>query len=256
MSEVKLVAPDRLSPSSISTFKQCPLKFKFSKIDGLPDSPTDATVLGNFVHEVLETLYKLPAEQRTQAVAKQIARDLWTSGWGNKAADLIHTEKELNRFRWTAWWCIENLWILENPLETSPSGIEEHVEGTIGGVRLHGFIDRLFVTDSSAKISDYKTGKTPKPKYVDDKFFQLIIYSQLLESIGVQVESLSLELLYLKDGVRFSKQVTVDDVDSAIQAIREVREGIDERCKSGEFEPKKSVLCNWCGYRKICPAWQ
>lgn len=256
MSETELVAPSRLSPSSISTFQQCPLKFKYSKIDNLPDSPTDATVLGNFVHSVLETLYALPAEQRTQDTAKQVARDLWTSEWGEKAAGVVFTEKELNRFRWTAWWCIENLWMLENPLETTPSKIEEHVEGMIGGINLHGFIDRLFITDDSAKISDYKTGKTPKPKYLEDKFFQLIIYSQLLKSIGIETDNLSLELLYLKDGVRFEKVVTPNDVANVIEVVQEVREGIDSRCNRGEFEPNKSILCNWCGYRKICPAWK
>lgn len=256
MSEPKLVAPDRLSPSSISTFRQCPLKFKYSKIDGLPDSPTDATVLGNFVHEVLETMYALPREQRTQETAKALARQLWSDSWGEKAASLIHTDKELNFFRWTAWWCIENLWRLEDPINTSPWAIEEHVEGEVGGIRLHGFIDRLFYEDGVAKISDYKTGKTPKPKYMGDKFFQLIIYSQLLESIDIIPDSMSLELLYLKDGVRFEKTVTAEDVAEVVEVVQEVREGIDARCKSGEFEPNKSILCNWCGYRRICPAWQ
>jgi putative RecB family exonuclease len=256
MSEPKLVAPDRLSPSSISTFRQCPLKFKYSKIDGLPDAPTDATVLGNFVHEVLETMYALPPEQRTQETAKSLARQLWADSWGEKAASLIHSEKELNFFRWTAWWCIENLWRLEDPINTSPWAIEEHVEGVVGGIRLHGYIDRLFYENGVAKISDYKTGKTPKPKYMGDKFFQLIIYSQLLESIDIIPESMSLELLYLKDGVRFEKVVSQEDVQEVIEVIQEVREGIDSRCKSGEFEPNKSILCNWCGYKRICPAWQ
>jgi len=125
MSEPILVAPDRLSPSSISTFRQCPLKFKYSKIDGLPDAPTEATVLGNFVHEVLETMYELPPEQRTQETAKALARQLWSESWGEKAMSLIHTDKELNFFRWTAWWCIENLWRLEDPINTSPWAIED-----------------------------------------------------------------------------------------------------------------------------------
>ena len=44
--------PPHLSPSSMGTFEQCPLKFKYSKIDMLKDDPTEATLMGNFVHDV------------------------------------------------------------------------------------------------------------------------------------------------------------------------------------------------------------
>lgn len=251
-----LVAPEVLSPSSISTFRQCPLKFKFSKIDGLRDSPTEATMLGNFVHEILETMYALPPHERTQETAKVIARDLWLSKWEEQVATLIRSEKELKIFRWTAWWCVENVWMLENPVVVEPWGIEEHVEGEISGIKLHGYIDRLHVNGDTAKVSDYKTGKTPKKGYIDDKFFQLIIYTQLLKSIGIEAESFEVELLYLKDGVRFEKKVTEEDVNTVASVIAEVRSGIETRCRNGYFEPNKSILCNWCGFKSICPSWQ
>lgn len=252
---VVLIAPDVLSPSSISTFRQCPLKFKYSKIDGLRDSPTEATMLGNFVHEILETMYAMPPEERTQETAKSLARDLWASKWEEQVNTLIHNEKDLRLFRWTAWWCVENLWMLETPSDVQPWGIEEHVEGEVSGIKLHGYIDRLHFDGTTAKVCDYKTGKTPKKNYIDDKFFQLIIYTQLLESIGIKAENLEVELLYLKDGVRFEKAITKEDVEKVASVISEVRAGIEERCKSGEFEPNKSILCNWCGFKKICPAW-
>ena len=86
---VVMKAPNMLSPSSIGTFRQCPLKFKFTKIDGLQDSPTESTMLGNFVHEILETMYALPSEQRTQDTARLIARDLWESKWEEMVKTII-----------------------------------------------------------------------------------------------------------------------------------------------------------------------
>lgn len=251
-----LVAPDVLSPSSISTFRQCPLKFKFSKIDGLQDSPTEATMLGNFVHEVLEDLYSLEPHQRTQGMAREIARELWNDKWESNVLTLIKSERDIKMFRWSAWWCIENLWQIENPEEVSPWAIEEHVEGEIGGVKLHGYIDRLIVSDSYARVCDYKTGKTPRKNYIGDKFFQLIIYTQLLESVGLIPQSVEVELLYLKDGVRFHKVVDESDVENVASVVNEVRQGIESRCKSGSFEPQTSILCNWCGFKSICPSWQ
>lgn len=253
---MELVAPERLSPSSISTFRQCPLKFKYGKIDGLVEPGTEATILGNFVHEILEELYLSPQHERTQSLAKDIARRIWAEKWEAEACSVVRGEKEQNLFRWTAWWCVENLWRLEDPTKLSPWGIERHVEGDIGGVKLHGYIDRLmYDEDNNARVCDYKTGKTPKKNYVGDKFFQLIIYTQLLGSLELNPQSLSVELLYLKDGVRFEKTLTPADVQHVVSVIQEVREGIEERCAKGYFEPSTSILCNWCSFKRMCPAW-
>lgn len=255
MSDEILIPPDYLSPSSVSTFNQCPLKFKFSKIDGLHEPGTEATMLGNFVHEVLEAMYNMAPEHRTKDTAKQLARELWTSKWGDEISTLIHNEKDLNRFRWTAWWCIENLWLLEDPMAVSPHSVESFVKGEIGGVKIHGYIDRLSISDGVAKVTDYKTGKTPRKSDVNDRFFQLMVYTQLLHSIDITEPQSAVELLYLKDGVRFEKEITGDDVSVVVDKLQRTRAGIEERCKDGYFEPSTSILCNWCGFKKFCPAW-
>jgi len=250
-----LIAPEYLSPSSIGTYRQCPLKFKYSKIDKLPDPSGPEAILGNFVHAILEELYKLPQEFRTQQQAKEIAKELWLSEWNEKVNRVVHGEKELNRFRWSAWWCVENLWLLEDPSSFSPTKMECFVTGEIGGVKMRGYIDRLLLADTNVTISDYKTGKTPRNNDLNEKFFQLVTYSQLLSDFEAKNDDISVELLYLKDGVRFKKQVTPEDLNAAISLIRETKRKIDEDCQSGVFQHKKSVLCGWCSFKKICPAW-
>lgn len=253
-----LKAPEFLSPSSISTFNQCPLKFKYSKIDNIKDPSGKEALLGNFVHDILEEMYKLPPEFRTQEQAKLIAKEQWANKWEVQVQEIVTTEKELKLFRWSAWWCVENLWMLEDPKLVKPHSLESFVSGGIGGVKIRGFIDRLTQNESTgfAKISDYKTGKTPRKNDIEDRFFQLIIYSQLLSSIGVDSDGASAELLYLKDGVKFEMQITSADVNRVVEKIQETKSMIDERCTSGHFEARKSVLCGWCGYKSFCPAWK
>lgn len=251
-----LVAPEFLSPSSINTFRQCPLKFKYSKIDGLRDPSGQEAILGNFVHDILEELYNLPPDQRTMEEAKFLARKHWEAKWRAEIMGIIRSEKELNRFRWAAWWCVENLWILENPTEVTLSGTEKFVRGEIGGVKVHGFIDRYLARDGISTVGDYKTGKTPKERDLDDKFFQLIIYSQLLSTIGVETEENFVELLYLKDGVRFKRSLNSGEINKTIEIIQSTKNEIDEKCRTGNFEPRRSILCNWCGFKGICPAWK
>ena len=59
-------APSYLSPSSIGTYRDCPQKFKLSRIDKIAEPPSWAMHVGSFVHEVLEHLYQAPAEDRTR----------------------------------------------------------------------------------------------------------------------------------------------------------------------------------------------
>lgn len=251
-----LTPPPHLSPSSIGTFNQCPLKFKYSKIDGKQEDPTEATLMGNFVHDVLETLYHQPAENRGIGEAKIIAARLWEEGWGDRVRPWVRGDDNIRMFRWKSWWCIENLWKIENPTYLSPTGLEHELNGEIGGVRIKGFIDRFSQAEGEGFIiSDYKTGKTPKKNWVDDKFFQLLVYSHLLESTGVG-KAVGVELLYLKDGVKFTKNVTDQELESVEKTIVETKLEIDKRCETEEFEAQKSILCNWCSFKKECPAWR
>lgn len=252
----ELTPPPYLSPSSIGTFNQCPLRFKFSKIDLIPDPPNHYSVLGNFVHDVLEDMYKLEPSLRTVETAKEIAKFQWGSKWKDQAHQVLRTDKEIHNFRWSAWWCIENLWKLENPVEVEPIGLEYELNGSVGGVMMKGFIDRFTQSTDSLMltVSDYKTGKTPSPAFEDDKFFQLLIYAKLLSELGVGYVD-HIELLYLKDGKRLKRVVDEKSLNQTVDTIQETKEEIDKRCSSGYFEPIKSGLCNFCNYKKICPAW-
>ncbi len=247
--------PPHLSPSSIGTFNQCALKFKYSKIDMIKDDPTEATLLGNFVHDVLENLYKLESQDRTHDSAKQIAAEMWDESWFERVKPWVRDGESMRLFRWKAWWCIENLWKIENPQTMTPLGLEHELNGKIAGVVIKGFIDRFSKEGSGYVISDYKTGKTPKANWVQDKFFQLVVYSHLLESTGVG-KAESVELLYLKDGVSFKREVTDKMLLDVEKEVSEVKEKIDISCQNEDFKPTKSILCDWCSYRKVCPAWR
>lgn len=248
--------PPYLSASSMGTFNQCPLKFKFSKIDGLTEPPTEATLLGNFVHEILEALYALPAEDRNMATVKGIASDVWHgSKWEERVRGYVHPDKMRN-FRWSAWFCVENLFNVENPKSITPRGIEFEVNGKLGPAQIKGFIDRFEDSDDSlVVVSDYKTGKTPKASWVADKFVQLKLYAALLHELDVATVS-SLQLLYLKDGVKFQHKVTDQDISDTVEYVTKTYDGIMKACETGQFAYNKSKLCDWCAFKKMCPAWK
>lgn len=251
-----LVPPVHLSPSSMGTFNQCPLKFRYSKIDQIPDEPTQATLMGNFVHEVLEYFYVLPHDDRNVANLKHLASHVWTeSEWLERVIPWIGSEADTIRmFRWNSWWCLENIFNVENPHSVDATHIELELNGQLNGVTLKGFIDRLTLGEK-AVISDYKTGKTPAKRWVDDKFLQLRIYGTLANELGVCLPD-SLELLYLKDGTKYEVPFRQKDMEDTIEYVTETKRRIDVACETHEFETRTSRLCDWCAYKNRCPAWR
>jgi putative RecB family exonuclease len=250
-----LQPPPHLSPSSIGTFQQCPLKFKYNKIDKIVDGPTEATVMGNFVHDVLEDLYHQPAERRTLDTARALMRTQWDGKWHDEALGVVKDDR-LNEFRWNAWWCVENYFGMEDPTALEPAGLETKVEGFIGDQKVLGFIDRWSQdADGHVTISDYKTGKVPRPQYQGDKFFQLLLYSILIEDMVEGATVTDVELLYVKGSKRLARKVTPEDVAATRETVVTVSKGVRERCKTGMFEASPSRLCDWCSYKTFCPAW-
>jgi len=248
--------PEYFSPSSLSTFVQCPLKYKYSRVNKMSEPPTMQTLMGNFVHDVLENFYlTIPGPERNQASAKAVSSQIWAEGgWAERVSPYLGKTK-LNDFLWNSWWCIENVFKLESPESIVPSGVETELNGHIRGIRIKGFIDRWGPINGQLTVSDYKTGKTPKPRYLDDKFPQLLIYAIVLaETEDVKVDLV--ELLYLKDATRFSKEVTQTDVDSVSTMVESVSERVHTAFDTNKWPANPTILCNWCHFKTtVCEYW-
>jgi len=255
-----LTPPEYLSPSSINTYRECPQKFKFSRIDRISEPPTWFTHLGTFVHEVLEHLYQLDAAERTIEAIKVLARQRWeASGWEAQVQQLEKPQGNIVDFKKQAFVCMENLWKVEDPTVTEPMGMEHEVVADVDGVTLKGFIDRFHVDESNGLfvIGDYKTGKVKDRRYntEDEIFFQLMAYALMLQEVE-QEETSRVELLYLKTGVRDAIPVTPVKLAIARGTIVETKEGVDDACAKGEFACNVTKLCDWCYFKPQCPAHQ
>ena len=252
-------APGYLSPSSIGLFRGCPQKFKLSHIDKIKEPPSWHAVLGSFVHEVLEYLYKKDPKDRTQETLKVIAADRWSNyGWAAKVDELAEKLDTVAGFKRSAFQAMTNLWEIEDPMTTNLEGQEIEVVTSIDGVEMKGYIDRIALdADGAVVISDYKTGRVPDPKYVEDdeKWFQLLAYALMLKEDQQKTTS-TLELYYLSTKVKHTIKVTQNNLENAQQVIVRTRASIDESCKTGQFKCNVTNLCNWCYYKKIdvCPA--
>ena len=116
MTDTPVAMPTRLSPSSVTTFLQCQLKYKLSRIDKIVEPPSDAQVLGNVTHEALEGVFALPAGERTLPAARRIMIAQWHDKWQRVCAEELRlTAHGQHVLRWNAWSCVENYFALEDP---------------------------------------------------------------------------------------------------------------------------------------------
>ena len=211
-------------------------------------------MLGNYVHSILEEFYRLEASQRTVFNARTLFRAVW-DGYSEEVTKIYRGNKtRISEFRLRARYCIENLMAMEASQDIEFDGIETELNHSVLGVQIKGFIDRWAVNEGKINIGDYKTGKVPQLRFRDDKFDQLLIYAVILSEIE-EKEIGTLELLYIKDGVKLTKNPTQEDIDRIKKMLVEIRNAIDERCQTEVFETKVGVLCGWCHFKPICPAW-
>lgn len=250
-----------LSPSAIATFNQCPLRFKYTKIDKRDEPQGEDATVGSFVHNILERLFQEKPENRTEDVARTIARDLWektpTSGrrtepWKDLAGEVA---EDLKQFRWKAWWLVEEYFKMEDPTEIEPTDLEVWVDGDIAGIRVRGIIDRRIADNGKLVIQDYKTGKPPQgDRFEAERIFPLMIYANLTEQeTGKEVDRM--ELLYLSDGSRWTYEPTPENRETMLATVKTTHEAIVDACTTGIFPANKSRLCDWCHFKPECPAW-
>lgn len=285
--------PKNLSPSRAADFAQCPRLFYYKTICGVKTPPSEATIRGNLAHSAFERIFDHPAGERTPELAFSYAVAAWQEltcpdvseldevlaaraledavatleivpAGGDEEAALLETVKAVV-FKWFDMERVTNFSPtgLELPDGEPLDGREVYLKSEIGGVPLHGFVDRVDRwTDADGKvywsISDYKTGKLPQPRYADKYWIQLRIYALLLEEVfGVRASVL--RLVFVASGNRDKGILTEEVTDATLKSTRirmqQAWRQIQEAAKSQNWPTKKGPLCNWCFFQPGCSAW-
>jgi len=163
--------PPALSASRAKEYQQCPLKFRYSVVDGLRQPPTEATVKGTVVHKVLEDLFTLPAAERTPAAAQEMLPTTWeyVLDRDEAARDLFEDPRAAAQGQDDTATLLGNYFRMERPENLAPKGREQFVDARLSsGVLLRGIIDRIDeAPDGALRVVDYKTGRTPSPRFME-----------------------------------------------------------------------------------------
>ncbi len=246
--------PSSLSPSRVSSFTSCPLQFRFSSVQRLPEPPGVATTKGTIVHRALELLFELPGPERTpEALATMLERALDEYATHPDYVGLHLDADGAERFRADCTKLVERYFDMEDPRTIRDIGLELRMAAQVGSLELRGIIDRLELDDDGELVvTDYKTGRAPSGNYEQKSLAGVHFYSFLCEAV-LGRRPARIRLMYLSSGE------TIETVPSA-QSVRfidtrtaAVWKAVERACTTGDFRPNRSRLCDFCSFQRWCP---
>ena len=237
-----------LSASAIETFEQCPLKFRFGRIDGIPQTASKPQLLfGTIIHTVLQQFHE-PGKELSEERILQLLNNEWKKG------EFDYAVREKKFFEQGQ----EMLTRYAKSIQENPPNViarEERFSFELDDITINGAIDRIDKNENGVHIVDYKTSKTASPAKSN---LQLAIYSMFisqsdLEEFGGLPASAS--LLFLRDDEKpiRAHSFTREELDKTEEKINDAA----LRIRKKEFEAKTGRHCDWCDYKHlICPAWE
>ena len=246
--------PRSLSPSSMSTFTSCPLAFRFSYIDRLPEPPSAAASKGTLVHRALELLLDRPPDERViDAGLVDLDQARVELAIHPEFAELDLTDEEWAGFHAEAETLVRRYFELEDPRTVRPIGLELKLEADLGRVRLRGVIDRLDLDEhGDIVVTDYKTGSVPSELWEAKSLSGVHIYALLCERM-LGRRPARVQLFYLSKPEAIIATPTDQSIVGVERKTSAMHAAIATACERDDFRPHTGRLCDYCAFKPYCP---
>ncbi|HKS59270.1 MAG TPA: PD-(D/E)XK nuclease family protein, partial [Thermoplasmata archaeon] len=171
-----------LSYSASRTYLECPLRYRFLYIEGLPETPRGYFSFGRSVHSALEEFVRpllSPQARRPAPGEAQKTLDEWHPGkqlspppgllpraellalldrhW---VSDGYSSPEEETRYKRLGAEMLSGYYDEFQRSPPVPVAVEEHLEAQWDGIPIHGYVDRIDLTPGGGlEIVDYKTSR-------------------------------------------------------------------------------------------------
>lgn len=231
-----------LSPSKISTYQDCPRKYRFLYVDRLGPWFRKARpflTLGSNVHAALKDFFAVPPPRRRPEMLEPLLETLWArnrKGFSSADQEEDYKTRALEQLRQFA---------STFNLNAAPLMLEQKIHRKVSGVTLRGIVDRMDREGDSAHLMDYKTGKSQH----DLGPFSLYFYSLILQRFKGLPPVERLSFVYLQDG---STRTWDYDHFAAMQTMSSVLETAYTISEDREFNPAPTRMCRLCDFLSIC----
>ena len=213
--------------------------------------------MGNVVHETLEWLYDTSINH--DLATKQEVIDYYNRRWVSRWKDDIRVIKngfDSEHYKDEGRDCVEKYYDRYTPFNQSVViGLEKRIYMDLpGGKKIMGIIDRL---DKKSKthleVHDYKTSGRLIEQSQADVDRQLSLYALGIHQNFPEVETVDLIWHFVKFDEEIRSQRDKSRLEKlAIETSSKI-DMIESAVKRDDLPPSRSVLCDWCEYKKQCP---
>lgn len=273
----------QLSPTHLSTYIACPLKFYFKYVAQIikereVEERVDAPTFGNILHGAMESIYgdyigvttipEISKQRISRAIEESIAKVYGSTG-GDFAGSLTLVRTVVNRY----------ITAIVNFDRRVGGFVVDRVEGKVlydiphgegSKISIRGYCDRIDRTERGLRIVDYKTGKPHlefagaeslfegKLRRDNANIFQTLLYCHMVTHNGL-TNSATAALYYAQamNDKNFSPELVDKSGDESLMA------NFEERLTSllaEIFDPNtpfqqcdvEDKSCGYCDYRSLC----
>jgi len=254
---------DYISYSAIKTYQDCPLKYFFRYIAGLPEETVSASlVFGSAIHRAIEHHFQeLLAGNPPPELPALVEQ--YRAEWQERDPKLVRFGKvddqqsldELAQRMLGAFQKSD----LSRPKGTILA-VEEELRGSVipGIPDLLGRVDLIIVTTDALVVSDWKTSRARWSRdQAEDSAEQLLLYTELARDFAPG-KQLRIEFTVLTK----TKEVTVEQhglgVDPArVDRTKRVIERVWDAIQAQHFYPAPSITgCAGCPFHEPCRNWR
>ena len=258
MHETETKPLDRYSYSKISTYKQCPFKFKLKYEDkNYLFSANIATDFGSLVHSIEEAIaLTIQDGKQINYIALKNKFIIESRKIAQKyPAEFFSRDKSGRTYQEKVYLYLESaIYRLEQFMQTHPElqiiGVEQKFEYDYDGIHsFNGSIDRAFqnVNTGEILIQDIKTWAVPAQNSELKAPLQFAVYIMAAEKLwGVSFNKIKCEYdLPLCDT---TQPALSDDI---VAESRPVLDKLFKGIHDENFKPTITALCHWCEYNPL-----
>jgi len=224
-----------ISATSITTYEECPLKWKYQYIYKLLQLPNDAFIIGIAYHKALQFYHQLPAENTKEKIIKQLKNEML----------IKKTDDEIKRFS-----LVRKMFekYIENPVLGNIIEKEFNFNVTLPGlpVKLYGFVDRV----DEDFIIEYKTTSEDYTQERIDNLQSKIYTYAVLKTKG--------KLLPVKYSINNKKKVDKKEYKPQVLTIQYNQDDmkkLEQKClefynqiQHSEFKHRQGSHCYYCPF--------
>jgi putative RecB family exonuclease len=252
---------DYISFSAIRLYQQCPLRYYFRYVAGLPEETVGASlVFGSAIHRAVERHFRQLLEGQAAPSTEELLAE-YSEGFKDHSAPIRFGKDEddlsLNSL------AVKMLTAFSNSDVARPKGrilaVEESLRGSVipGLPDLLGRVDLIVEEPEELVISDWKTSRARYSQdQIEDSTEQLLLYSELARDFAPG-KRVKLEFAVLTK----TKETSIDRHSSPadplrVDRIKRIVERVWQSIENEHWFPAPSQFnCPSCPYKDACRKW-